>query len=472
MSTCAFLKICSDLAGLAFCSMRSSLLQMDGDFAKYVIGINDGWLSLHLDEDVWQSPDERLRDLLPTLELSEQRAWERYEEVGRTVGELEWAGLLGGFKDAECNGDSPADEQQCPQLAKAEQEQEAALEQLRSNLTPEHLAEVDSILEAKADYGPRHTPRFDSGLIQRYVLWRVFDLGWTVERFGQCDRFSVGYSGREAAKPERIGKKYQWIAYHEILAHISDHYQYREQFSAEADARQYEGPWQERLRDIDPSCTLRSIPGGTSWGPHNPSWWGKAVYAAWEEGTSHKDWLASKEDIPKTEEFLEVDCPKDDSRWLNVKGRFVWQEPHPPDVEPHDVERRELRLSCTGYFVPSDDIDSFTDWVNSADDTLHCAMKMSVYERTDVDHERAIEDSGVKRSTGREGVGGRGGQAAGCERAPCMATTESISKGGSCWSGSRKQRQKAIYHHVSGDSGEGDGPGQGPLLRLQPFPSD
>ena len=103
---------------------------------------------------------------------------------------------------------------------------------------------------------------------------------------------------------------------------------------------------------------------------------------------------------------------------------------------------------------------------------VNCSMKMSVYERTDVDHQRAIEDSGVERSNGREGVGGRGGQVDGCERAPCMATTEGISKGGSCWSGSRKQRQKAVYHHVSGDSGGGDGAGHWRLLRLQPLAFD
>ena len=103
---------------------------------------------------------------------------------------------------------------------------------------------------------------------------------------------------------------------------------------------------------------------------------------------------------------------------------------------------------------------------------VNCSMKMSVYERTDIDHQRAIEDSGVEWSNGREGVGGRGGQADGCERAPCMATTESISKGGSCWSGSRKQRQKAVYHHVSGDSGEGDGAGHRRLFRLQPLAFD
>ena len=103
---------------------------------------------------------------------------------------------------------------------------------------------------------------------------------------------------------------------------------------------------------------------------------------------------------------------------------------------------------------------------------VNCSMRMSVYERTDVDHQRAIEDSGVERSNGKEGVGGRGGQADGCERAPCMATTEGRSKGGSCWSGSRKQRQKAVYHHVSGDSGEGDGASHRRLFRLQPLAFD
>jgi hypothetical protein len=65
----------------------------------------------------------------------------------------------------------------------------------------------------------------DLGIIQRYVLWRVFDLGWTTERFGAFDRFSIGQHGRDASKAERIGKKYQWIAYHEILAFISDRFQ-------------------------------------------------------------------------------------------------------------------------------------------------------------------------------------------------------------------------------------------------------
>ena len=70
---------------------------------------------------------------------------------------------------------------------------------------------------------------FDLSIIQRWILKRVFDLGWTKERF---DKFDSGvtqyeYHGRSERKPERIGKKYQWIAYHELLARVSDNFIYK-----------------------------------------------------------------------------------------------------------------------------------------------------------------------------------------------------------------------------------------------------
>ena len=53
------------------------------------------------------------------------------------------------------------------------------------------------------------------------MLSRVFELGWTSERFEEFDS-NLQSSGREANKAERIGKKYQWIAYHEMLAFVAD----------------------------------------------------------------------------------------------------------------------------------------------------------------------------------------------------------------------------------------------------------
>ena len=101
-----------------------------------------------------------------------------------------------------------------------------------------------------------------------------------------------------------------------------------------------------------------------------------------------------------------------------------------------------------------------------------CSVKMSVYERTDVDDQRAIEDTGIERSDRGQGDGGPVGEADGSERAPCVATTGSIPRGGSSCRGSQEQGEKACSHHVPEDTTEGDGAGRGSLCRTQPHPSD
>ena len=323
------------------------------DFARYVIGTEStpGWLSQRLDEEPWQSPRERTDALLSELNEAEREAhatFQKFENEPRLIFKVPG----GWYSDEE-----------------RERKLEAARQLLTSTLTEDHRSEMESILEAKA---VGH-PRFDVRAIQRYVLWRVFDLGWTIERFGEFDRFSIGDHGRSANKPERMGKKYQWIAYHEILAYLSDHYQYRESsFNDEGD-RQYEGPWQFHVRDIDPSSTLSSTPGGTSWGPHKAAWWGDAEYAAWAGELSHRDWLSLETDIPRVEDLLQVVRPNDGSHWVNVCGHVVWRQSHPVDVDPFEIERRQLGLQWDAYFVRSSDVDSFMNWAKKTEyplDTL------------------------------------------------------------------------------------------------------
>ncbi len=212
----------------------------------------------------------------------------------------------------------------------------------------------------------RQPPRFDLCQVQRYILKRVLEIGWTVERFGHFDRFVVRTNGRAASKPERIGKKYQWIAYHEIMAYLSDHFQYREQFRKDGD-QCYEGPWQSHMRDIDPSCTLRSLPGGTSWEGHTAAWWAATPYAAWGHGASAKDWVAKVDDIPKVEDLLVCERPADGSRWLAGYGYFNWQEEAPPDQRPTDVERRELWYIANAYLIRTSDADAFLKWAETVD---------------------------------------------------------------------------------------------------------
>lgn len=213
----------------------------------------------------------------------------------------------------------------------------------------------------------REPLRFDLRLIQRYVLKRVFDLGWTTERFGQFDRFDISSSGRKANKPERIGKKYQWIAYHEILAYIADRYQYREQYCEDDQDDRYDGPWQESLRDIDPSMTLSLIPGGTGWEGHEQAWWAPTSYGAWGADMSTSDWMARQGDIPDVKNLLTPSDPCTGIGWINLEGFFYWQQPRPADVDSSDVDRRRLWLHIAGYLVRSDKLEEFMAWAKRVD---------------------------------------------------------------------------------------------------------
>ena len=246
-------------------------------------------------------------------------------------------------------------------IAEVESLRDSELNNFRMTLRPEHLAEFEAISEAKNKDTTGTGPRFDLKLIQRYVLWRVFDLGWTNERFGRFDHYNTSYR-RESSRQERIGKKYQWIAYHEFLAYIADHYQYYEWLLHDKGDKFYDGAWQESLRDIDPSCTLKSIPGGLSWDHNRPTWWNPFPCNNWNEQINHQDWIACKDDIPNVEGLLNIINPENGSCWFNLNGHFRWLQPHPADVESYEAVQRYFWLSCSAYIIDAKKNDDFMDW--------------------------------------------------------------------------------------------------------------
>jgi hypothetical protein len=86
----------------------------------------------------------------------------------------------------------------------------------------------------------------------RWIFARVAALGWTPKRFGKFDHHHGRETGdRGTHKAERIGKKYQWIALHELTERLANHYHPHEHFLGTGDS--YTGAWQLLLRDLDPS---------------------------------------------------------------------------------------------------------------------------------------------------------------------------------------------------------------------------
>ncbi len=97
--------------------------------------------------------------------------------------------------------------------------------------------------------------------LSNYAIQRIFELGYDPEIFTNFD-LQQG-SGRSSGNLERIGKKYQWLAFYEILAVVSDNCNLIDEssnpWSKNKQFSEYEGPWNPYVRDIDPTILLKSI---------------------------------------------------------------------------------------------------------------------------------------------------------------------------------------------------------------------
>ncbi|PFW99824.1 hypothetical protein CJ469_04858 [Nocardia farcinica] len=112
--------------------------------------------------------------------------------------------------------------------------------------------EQRGLLDAAFEYPARIDHEYPGDEAKRWVLGRAISLGWTPKFFGEFDRRIVSRDrGREGHKAERWGKKYQWMAYHELLARVADNYQPSKLFDEDAT---YDGLYQiVGDREIDPS---------------------------------------------------------------------------------------------------------------------------------------------------------------------------------------------------------------------------
>ena len=322
------------------------------DFASYVIGTNfsevsDDWLSLTLADDAWLPPAERKEDLIGRFNHMERVAWEEFAEMKPSMPIFRISfGALFGLDDGPVTVDPPDNS-----------ELDDAYCRFVASMSSEHLSEWESLEEKR--------PGLELGIIQRYILGRVASLGWTSERFGEFDRMVRlrDRSARDSRKAERIGKKYQWIAYHEILAFIAD----RHQFHPRWEEPVYTGPWQLGRRDIDPSTVLTVNPRKeASREAYRPSWWAPMEFDNWQLDVPIGQWVANDDDLPSLERGLVVSDPSNpDVSWINAYCFQGRRQPPSPDVRENDGERREIWYRTVAFLVPRGSSDQFTQWILS-----------------------------------------------------------------------------------------------------------
>ena len=203
---------------------------------------------------------------------------------------------------------------------------------------------------------------FDTGLAQRWVFNRVVQLGWSQELHGQFDKY-VNYNriDRSEHKPERIGKKYQWIALHELLARISDNFEFKEESWSDSVGK-YEGPWQlSGVRDIDSSCILKEFPNTKPENVPNFKWEVQNQYNVWHKNSSHSAWLKNSRDLPDPRKIIEF-VDEQGIYWVALEGFVEWQEETPPEEKKYELPRRTLWYMVKSYLVRATDKDKVFEW--------------------------------------------------------------------------------------------------------------
>ncbi|GAB2992163.1 ATPase AAA [Saccharothrix stipae] len=178
--------------------------------------------------------------------------------------------------------DAPAQETTTDEIAASDDTEPphpSMLEQLVDALPEDHplhksITDLLAYAETLAEDEPHQeqTP-VDANLVCRFVILGVADRGWTPERFRDLD-YELDEEqdvGRASRKRERIGKKYQWQAWHEALARLADTH-----LPSENPNRQpVTAARISSTRDIDPSHLLTGNPASPANDQYIPTdaWW-------------------------------------------------------------------------------------------------------------------------------------------------------------------------------------------------------
>ena len=332
-----------------------------GDFARYIIGTNSrmfSWSSCRLGEDgkaeILKIRKQQSQEFINSLTQRQTQAWNRYSNTRLA---LEHLNSKSEEEQIEVIGEVLSKELWNEMLLEEERRFRKTIGKKKQALLTEYvLPEIRDSQGYQLD--------FDLSIAQRWIFNRVLELGWEPERFIGFDRSVNRFSHtREANKIERIGKKYQWIGYHEFLAYVSDNFEFIKDGFGD-DASQYKGAWQVYGRDIDPSLLLRNLPDDSQASNSTTAWWNPIQYSFSEtELEGQRAWITDTEDCPDPLDFLEVVRPTDGSTWLTLEGNYNWREQGPIEEDDYEGSRRNTWLQIRSYVVQQENAEELILWL-------------------------------------------------------------------------------------------------------------
>ena len=331
-----------------------------GDFSRYILGSDGGklhWSNRRLDEKRVPSRKERYDAFKESLTDRQKKTWDFYLQARREVERHNQYNTT--ISSSSENSPSHAS---VPTVTvnQAERKFRRTLEKKKAKLFSEVVLPYLDASPAEKD-----ELALPVSIAQRWILNRVRNLGWTEDRFEQFDSHVNRYSdaGRGTAKSERIGKKYQWIAYHEFLAHLADCLEFRDNRRREKPAV-YDGPWQLLLRDIDPS-SLRKNTCRSDWTSNVSAWWTPVQFDDWAKEPDATKWRIRLDLLPPIAPLPIVIDPETKQEWFVLECLYDWEEPTPPEQDKFSTSRPYIWYMLKSFLIKSDDEERFCNWAKN-----------------------------------------------------------------------------------------------------------
>lgn len=221
------------------------------------------------------------------------------------------------------------------------------LTQLKVLLDEEQFAYIENTI---IPYFKRklNTEHYNDPSFRYWIVKRVFELGYDKEIHGDYDSsVSNFYYNRNESKVERIGKKYQWIAFFEILAILADNYKLKDRWSSDNKHKFYKGTWQFYLRNIDPAYITKNNKGDDLINT-NKEWWEDEDYTQWNYPDS--EWVKTVEDLIDPKQVIEKKDTKN-KEWLFLQYFAEWNEPKKIGIDRYYGRRKQIFYIIQGLLV-------------------------------------------------------------------------------------------------------------------------